>query len=85
MAKETGAKLVPVAIEGTHEAWPSTAKHPKCFPVRVRFGKALLVEDLEKEGLGLGTDDPYEAICLAARKALVALKAPSTVGHGERT
>ena len=41
----------------------------------MRFGKPLLVEDLEKEGLTMGTKDPYEAICLAARKALVTLKA----------
>ena len=27
LAKETGAKLVPVAIEGAFESWPSTTKH----------------------------------------------------------
>jgi len=74
LAKVTGAMLVPVAIEGTHEAWPSTAKYPKRHPIRVRFGKPLLPEDLEKEGLAMGTKDPYEAICLAARKALIELK-----------
>ena len=74
LAKESGAMLVPVAIEGTHEAWPSTAKYPKRYPIRVRFGKPLLPEDLEKEGLSMGTQDPYEAICLAARKALIELK-----------
>ncbi len=74
LAKETGAKLVPVAIEGTHEAWASTAKYPKCHPIRVRFGKPLLPEELEKEGLAMGSQDRYEAICAAARKALVELK-----------
>ncbi len=74
LAKVTGAMLVPVAIEGTHEAWPSTAKYPKRHQIRVRFGKPILPEDLEKEGLGMGTQDPYEAICLAARKALIELK-----------
>jgi len=74
LAKETGAKLVPVAIEGAHEAWPSTSKYPKCHPIRVRFGLPLLVGDLEKEGLTMGTQDPYEAICLAARKALVEIQ-----------
>jgi len=54
LAKETGAKLVPVAIEGAFEAWASTAKYPKCHPIRVRFGKPLLPEDLEKEGLAMG-------------------------------
>ena len=74
LAKETGAMLVPVAILGAHEAWPSTSKYPKFYPIMVRFGKPLLVADLEKEGLEMGTKDPYEAICLAARKALIELK-----------
>ena len=75
LAKETGAKLVPVAIEGAHEAWSSTEKYPKPYPIRVRFGKPLLPEDLEKEGLAMGAQNPYDAICVAARKALVELKA----------
>ena len=74
LAKETGAKLVPVAIEGAYEAWPSTAKYPKCYPIRVRFGKPLLVEDLEKEGLAMGAQNCYDAICVAARRALIKLK-----------
>jgi long-chain acyl-CoA synthetase len=74
LAKETGAKLVPVAIVGAHEAWPSTAQYPKRHPIRVRFGKPLLVEDLEKEGRLIGAKDSYDAICVAARQALVDLK-----------
>ncbi|MFA5144339.1 MAG: 1-acyl-sn-glycerol-3-phosphate acyltransferase [Candidatus Omnitrophota bacterium] len=74
LAKETGAKLVPVAIEGAHEAWGSAAKYPRRYPIRVRFGKPLLVKDLEKEGLTCGSRDCYDAICVAARKALVELK-----------
>lgn len=78
LAQVTGAMLVPVVIEGAHEAWPSTAKYPKLHSIRVKFGKPLHPEDLQKQGLGLGTKDPYEAICLAARKALVELKAKDT-------
>jgi len=74
LAKVTGAMLVPVAIMGAHEAWPSTAKYPKCYPIKVRFGKPISPDILEKEGLSMGAKDPYEAICLAARKALVELK-----------
>jgi long-chain acyl-CoA synthetase len=74
LAKESGAKLVPVAIEGAYEAWPATAKYPKCHPIRVRFGKPLLAEDLEKEGLAMGAQNSYEAIGLAARKSLIELK-----------
>jgi 1-acyl-sn-glycerol-3-phosphate acyltransferase len=74
LAKESGALLVPVAIEGAYQAWPSKAKHPKPYPIRVRFGKPLLVEDLEKEGLSMGAQNSYAAICLAGRKALIELK-----------
>ena len=74
LARVTGAKLVPVAIEGAHEAWPSTARYPRCHPIRVRFGKPLYPDDLENEGRTMGVNDPYEAICVAARKALVELK-----------
>ena len=74
LAKETGAMLVPVAIEGTHEAWASTAKYPKYHPIRVRFGKPLRPEDLEKEGLAMGSNNSYDAICVAARKTLMELK-----------
>jgi len=74
LAKVTGAMLVPVAITGAHEAWSSTSKYPKRHSIRVRFGKPFLPQDLEKEGLTMGTKDPYEAICLAARKALMELK-----------
>jgi len=74
LAKVTGAMLVPVAIMGTHEAWPSTAKNPKLYPIRLKFGRPLLPEDLEKEGRSMGAENPYDAICLAARKALIELK-----------
>jgi long-chain acyl-CoA synthetase len=77
LAKESGAKLVPVAIEGAYEAWPATAKFFKFHPIRVRFGKPLLAEDLEKEGLAMGAQNSYEAICVAARKALIELKEKS--------
>ena len=75
LAKETGSKIVPVAIEGAHEAWSSTEQYPRCYPIRVRFGKPLLPEDLEKEGLAMGAQDPYDAVCVAARRALISLKA----------
>jgi len=74
LAKETGAKLVPVAIEGAHEAWGSAAKYPRPHPISVRFGKPFLVKDLEKEGLACGAHNCYDAICAAARKALIELK-----------
>ena len=84
LAKETGAKLVPVAIEGAFEAWPSTAKSPKRHPIRVRFGKPLLPDNLEREGLAMGAQNSYDAICVAARRALVELKdAPAQADRGK--
>lgn len=77
LVKESaGCKLIPVATEGAFEAWPRTSKYPKCHPIKVKFGKLLDPGDLEKEGLRMGADDSYSAICLAARKALVKLKNP---------
>lgn len=84
LAKETGAKLVPVAIEGAYEAWPSTAKYPKRHSIRVRFGKPLLPEDLEKEGLAMGAQNSYDAICVAARRALMKLKAGLPAGRDKQ-
>jgi len=73
LAKVTGAKLVPVVIEGTHEAWASTMKSPKRHPIRVRFGKRLRPK-IWKEGLVMGSQNCYDAICVAARKALLSLR-----------
>ena len=74
LAKETGAKLVPVVLEGAYEAWPRTDKFPHRHPIKVRFGKAITPEEAERIGLGLGAQDGYEAVCLGARDVLVKLK-----------
>ena len=75
LIKESNVKVVPVITEGVFEAWSRTSKFPKLFhPVKVKFGKAINPEVLEKEGLHLGASDSYEAICIAARKALIDFK-----------
>jgi long-chain acyl-CoA synthetase len=76
LAKESKAKLVPVALKGAYESWPRTSAFPKRkrHPITVRFGKALDPEELEKYGYELGAKDGYEAVCLAAREALITLK-----------
>jgi len=73
LAKETGVKLLPVFIQGAFEAWPRTATLPKRYPIKVKFGKCLNAEELKKEGFKMGAGDNYTAICLAARKALIAV------------
>jgi len=50
----------------------------------VRFGKPLLPEDLEKEGLAMGAKNSYEAICVAANLALVKLKACLPAGRDKQ-
>jgi len=74
LAKESKAKLVPVFLEETHKAWPRTSKFPKLHPVKVKFGKVLDPEDVEKDGYKSGARDPYSALLIGARNALINLK-----------
>ncbi|MGB2706321.1 MAG: AMP-binding protein [Candidatus Omnitrophota bacterium] len=77
LAKESKAKVVPVILEGSYQAWPRTSKFPKRHPIKVKFGKVLEPQALEREGFKMGAKDSYEAICIAAREALLKLKAGS--------
>ncbi|MCK5451742.1 MAG: AMP-binding protein, partial [Candidatus Omnitrophica bacterium] len=74
LTKETGAKLVPVVLEGAHQAWPRTRKFPRFHPIKVRFGKPLEIKEAERIGYETGAGDSYEAICLGARDTLIKLK-----------
>ncbi|MFC1644371.1 1-acyl-sn-glycerol-3-phosphate acyltransferase, partial [Candidatus Omnitrophota bacterium] len=74
LAKESKARIVPVIIEGAYQAWPRTSKFPKRHPIKVRFGEVLDPGRMEEEGLASGAEDSYEAICVAARSALIKLK-----------
>jgi long-chain acyl-CoA synthetase len=78
LAKESGAVLVPIILEGAFEAWPRTAKFPKRHPIKVRFGKPVSEKDAEELGQRLGAEDDYEAICLGARETLIKLKEKKT-------
>jgi len=71
---ESKVKVVPVILEGSYQAWPRTSKFPKRHPIKVKFGKALEPQELEKEGFKMGAKDRYEAICIAARETLLKLK-----------
>jgi long-chain acyl-CoA synthetase len=73
LAKETGAKLVPVLMKGVFEAWPRTSRKPRRYPVKVIIGKAMHPEELEKRGFEKGAADSYRAICISAKEALVEL------------
>jgi long-chain acyl-CoA synthetase len=63
LAKESGARLVPVFLKGAFEAWPRTSKFPRRHPVTVKFGKPL--DPLKT--------DSYAAICARSRQHLINL------------
>jgi long-chain acyl-CoA synthetase len=50
LIEKTGARAIPVVIEGTHEAWPVGRKLPRPGRVRVRFGEPIAIEAPEGEG-----------------------------------
>ncbi len=74
LAKETGAKLVPVCIKGAYEAWPRTSKWPKPHSLHISFAPAMDVQQAEKKGFALGAKDNYEAVCLGAQQAMIDLE-----------
>lgn len=82
LAKESGAKLVPVYIKGAYEAWPRTSKRPKLHPLYIRFGRAMDVEQAEKHGFALGAKDSYEAVCLGAQQAIIDLEKQEQLSGG---
>jgi hypothetical protein len=60
-------------LKGAYEAWPRTSRLPKAHPIKVVFGRPLEPAALERRGLEMGAKDGYDAICAAAREALIAL------------
>ena len=58
---KTGARAIPVVIEGTHQAWPVHRRLPRPGRVRVRFGAPIEVEKIA------GGDGPDRHVRIAAR------------------
>jgi len=77
LAKELNVPLVPVYLDGVYEAWPRTRKFPRLHPMSITFGKPYGAKTLLKEGKALGVEDDYEAIVVALRKKVIALKKES--------
>lgn len=48
LALETGARIIPFAIEGAYNAWPLSKKYPKRHPVEIRFASALDVKGYDE-------------------------------------
>ncbi len=47
IVRKAGVPIVPVAIDGSFQAWPRGQALPKSAPVRVKFGQPLHVQDLK--------------------------------------
>jgi len=74
LAKETGAKLLPVCIEGAIHAWHRSWRFPKLHRIKVTVGKVLDLKELESIGRSVGAKDIYEAISKGAREELLKLR-----------
>ncbi len=70
VARETGAKCLPVLIEGTYEAWSIDRRFPRLGRVVVRFGEPIAAAELEALGSG---ETPEERIANALHDAVAGL------------
>jgi long-chain acyl-CoA synthetase len=69
LAELEAAPLVPVLIEGAHQAWPVGHPRPRPHPIRVRFGQPIDPESIEAED----GQDRRQKIADALHAALVEL------------
>jgi 1-acyl-sn-glycerol-3-phosphate acyltransferase len=49
IARLADADIIPFAIEGAFESWPSRKKLPKRFPVELRFGKPIDISQFQEK------------------------------------
>ncbi len=47
IVRKAGVPIVPVAIDGSYQAWPRGAPFPRTHPVRVKFGQPLHVAEMK--------------------------------------
>jgi long-chain acyl-CoA synthetase len=66
---KTGARVLPVFIEGTFEAWPPGKTLPRPRPLEVRFGEPIEVAKLK----GNATDNVHMAMAERLHEAVAAL------------
>lgn len=51
ISRRTGAPILPMALEGAHEAWPRTEKWPRFFkPVYVTYGRPISADHIKEVG-----------------------------------
>ncbi|MGC2433569.1 MAG: AMP-binding protein [Desulfobaccales bacterium] len=75
LARELEVPLLPVYIQGSHEAWPPGMALPRPRPIRVLFGRAHSWEELKERGLKVVPEaSDYDAISLGLRQEVLRLK-----------
>ena len=65
MVSRARVPLVPVRIDGAFQAWPRNAVFPRMHPIRVRYGSALSVEEvqqLDEQGVLRWVRQQWEAL-----------------------
>ncbi len=75
LAKEVGAPLVPVYIQGSYMAWGPNARFPKPHPIQIIFGQEFSADLLAAEGWEIKPGvQTYEAIVLGLRQEVLRLR-----------
>jgi long-chain acyl-CoA synthetase len=82
LALSYGVDILPLYIEGTHEALPKGAMVPRRKPLAVRIGPPLLVSELRRRTEGMSRSESYRAVTRIAEQAVRALQ-QHTVFHLE--
>ena len=75
IVRRAGVPIVPVAIDGTFEAWPKGRALFRAHPVRVVYGPPINVDDLKGEQI-------VQLIERTLRQMLAELRAGRTGGRG---
>ena len=71
LARELSVPIVPVAIEGSFEAWSKVGKRPHLFtPITITFGPPIVVNSMETRDSAEEADREYQRIALQIRDAI---------------
>jgi long-chain acyl-CoA synthetase len=79
LALEHGVDILPVYLEGTHEALPKGAAVPTRRALSVRIGPPLEARALRRRLAGLGPHDAWREAARLAREAVLALRSGSAL------
>jgi long-chain acyl-CoA synthetase len=74
LALTGGVDVLPLYLEGTHDALPKGSIFPKQKKLEVRIGPALAVESLRAATRGMSRSESYREVTRIAERAVRALK-----------